>query len=153
MEVAKLDNTDAAWSVSGASYFLVLNQAQNPDERTEFANAAATSFEKAMQLNPKMAEYPVNQALVYAENPPPDNPMKAVLQLRALEAQFPDSAVVYNALGRLAIKTGQWERAIQRLEKALALSPDNQNTICLLADAYAGIGNQAKSLAFRDKCK
>lgn len=52
-----------------------------------------------------------------------------------------------NTLARLAIKTGQIDRAIQRLETSLALEPENQSTICLLAAAYGNAGPDYASRA------
>jgi uncharacterized protein HemY len=60
---------------------------------------------------------------------------------------------VYNALGRLAIKTNQWQRAIERLEKSWSLDKKNPNTPCLLAKAYEGAGNIAKATEFATLCK
>jgi predicted Zn-dependent protease len=98
-------------------------------------------------------ENQVAKALGYAENPPPDNPMKAVLMLRDLEAKHPDNPAVYNALGRLAIKTGQWQKAIDRLEKAWSLDKNNPTTPCLLQQAYEGAGQPEKSSEFARLCK
>jgi len=152
-QVAELENTDAAWSVAGATYYHALSGEQNPDVR-EFCGARALkAFESAISLNPELVEHRVNLALVYAENPPKDNPMKAVLLLRELENKYPENASVYNALGRLAIKTGQWERAVQRLEKAWELYPENPNTPCLLARAYEGAGDTAKAATFAARCQ
>ncbi len=78
--------------------------------------------------------------------------MQAVLMLRELESKHPDNPAVYNALGRLAIKTGQWERAVERLEKAWSLDKKNLNTPCLLAKAYEGIGNTTKANEFAGIC-
>ncbi|MBU6343253.1 MAG: tetratricopeptide repeat protein, partial [Bacteroidetes bacterium] len=109
-------------------------------------------FEKAATINPGQPEHQVNQALVFAENPPADNPMKAVLLLRELEKKYPESPAVFNALGRLAIKTGQWQKAIERLEKAWQLDRNNFNTPCLLAKAYEGAGQMDKSAEFAKIC-
>ena len=65
----------------------------------------------------------------------------------------PENAAVYNALGRLAIKTGQWQKAVERLEKAWLLDKTNPNTPCLLAQAYQGAGQQEKSSEFARLCK
>jgi uncharacterized protein HemY len=78
--------------------------------------------------------------------------MKAVLMLRDLEKKYPENPSVYNALGRLAIKTGQWQRAIDRLEKAWSLDRTNFNTPCLLAKAYEGAGQMDKSAEFAKIC-
>jgi uncharacterized protein HemY len=90
---------------------------------------------------------------VYAENPPQDNPMKGVMMLVELNKQFPENVSVLAQLGRLAIKTGQWEKAIERLEQALAIEPENSFAVCLLAQAYEGSGNQEQAGIFFAKCE
>ncbi|MBK8922120.1 MAG: tetratricopeptide repeat protein [Saprospirales bacterium] len=151
-QVAELENTAAAWSVAGATFYHALGGEQDPKLRSYCGSQAVRAFESAVSLEPSQVEHRVNLALVYAENPPPDNPMKAVLLLRDLETQYPESPAVFNALGRLAIKTGQWERAVQRLEKAWALDPENPNTPCLLAKAYEGAGQANKATEFAVRC-
>ena len=152
VQAALTENTDAAWSVAGGTFFNGLTASQDPKIRDYCAESAVKCFEKAALLTPEKVEHRVNAALVYAENPPPDNPMQAVLQLRELESKHPNEASVYNALGRLAIKTNQWERAIERLEKARSLDKRNLNTPCLLAKAYEGAGNTTKATEFARIC-
>lgn len=152
-EVAAIENADSSWSVAGATYYQALVREQDLEKRKYCAEKAVNAFESAVSLAPDKPEHRVNLALVYAENPPPDNPMQAVLMLRDLETKHPENPAVYNALGRLAIKTGQWEKAIARLEKAWALDAKNPNTPCLLAKAYEGAGNAGKAAEFAQKCK
>lgn len=152
--VAVVEQTDAAWSVAGGTYFNgLLNAGENQLIRQYCGPKAITAFENAVSLSPQKAEHQVNLALVYAEFPPADNPMKAVLMLRDLETKYPTEPAVFNALGRLAIKTNQWDRAIQRLEKAFSLDASNPTTPCLLAKAYEGAGNTEKAKEFAQKCK
>jgi tetratricopeptide (TPR) repeat protein len=150
--VASLENADSSWSVAGASFFEALSSASDESVREYCAKHAISAFESAISLKPEVVEHRVNLALVYAEHPPKDNPMKAVLMLRELEGQYPESPAVYNALGRLAIKTGQWDRAVTRLEKAWELDKKNPNTPCLLSKAYEGVGNKDKAREFAQKC-
>ena len=152
--VAILENSPESWSIAGGTYYQGLVAAKdNQLIRTYTAAKAVKAFESATSLAPEKPEHRVNLALVYAENPPPDNPMQAVLMLRDLEAKYPNEPSVYNALGRLAIKTNQWDRAIQRLEKAMALDPNNSNTPCLLSKAYEGAGNMPKAQEMAVKCR
>lgn len=151
-QVASIEKTDEAWSVAGGTFFNGLTASQDPELRDYCAKRAIKAFETAATLAPEKVEHRVNQALVYAENPPPDNPMQAVMTLRDLESKHPEEASVYNALGRLAIKTNQWQRAIERLEKARSLDKANPNTPCLLAKAYEGAGNTTKANEFARIC-
>ncbi len=152
-QVAEVENSDSAWSVAGGTFFNGLISSQEPKIRAYCAEHAVKAFESAASLNPANVAHRVNLALVYSENPPPDNPMKAVLMLRDLESKHPEDPAVYNALGRLAIKTGQWQRAIDRLEKAWSLDKKNPNTPCLLAKAYEGAGQMDKMADFAKLCK
>lgn len=152
-QVAELEHTDSAWSVAGGSFFNGLVKSQDPKVRAYCAEHAVKAFESAASLNPANVAHRVNLALVYSENPPPDNPMQAVLMLRDLESKHPDDPAVYNALGRLAIKTGQWQRAIDRLEKSWTLDKSNSNTPCLLAKAYEGAGQMDKMADYAKLCK
>lgn len=152
-QVAVLENADSSWSVAGGTFYNGLLSAKDQTIRQYCASHAVKAFESAASLAPEKVEHRVNLALVWAENPPPDNPMQAVLMLRDLETKHPESPAVYNALGRLAIKTGQWQRATERLEKAWSLDAKNPNTPCLLAQAYEGAGNIAKATEFSALCK
>jgi tetratricopeptide (TPR) repeat protein len=151
-QVAALENADSSWSIAGGTFFNGLLVAKDPTLRQYCASHAVKAFESAASLAPEVVEHRVNLALVWAENPPPDNPMQAVLMLRDLESKHPESASVYNALGRLAIKTGQWQRATERLEKSWSLDKKNPNTPCLLAKAYEGAGNIAKATEYAQRC-
>jgi tetratricopeptide (TPR) repeat protein len=153
--VATIENNDEAWSVAGATYYngLVAVPADNQILRKYCADKAIRAFESAVSLNPQLVNHQVNLALVYAEQPKEDNPMQAVMMLRELETKHPEEPSVFNALGRLAIKTGQWDRAVQRLEKAWTLDPKNPNTPCLLAKAYQGANNLVKAEEFAKLCK
>jgi predicted Zn-dependent protease len=152
-QAAEIERSDSAWSIAGATYYESLMAATDPAIRSYCADHAVHAFEQAAAANPGKVEHQVNVALVYAENPPPDNPMRAVLMLRDLESKHSDNAAVYNALGRLAIKTGQWQKAVDRLEKARTLDKNNPNTPCLLAKAYEGLGQMDKSASYAKLCK
>jgi tetratricopeptide (TPR) repeat protein len=152
-QVAQLANADSSWSVAGASFYEALVANQDKPVRDYCAQHAVAAFESAASLKPDAVEHRVNLALVYAEQPPADNPMKAVLMLRELETKHPESPSVFNALGRLAIKTGQWEKAVARLERSFELDKNNPNTPCLLALAYQEQGNKDKAAEFARKCE
>jgi uncharacterized protein HemY len=91
--------------------------------------------------------------LIYAENPPQDNPMKGILMLLDLNKKFPENVGVLVNLGRLGLKTAQFEKAAQRLEKVIVLEPDNRSANCLLIEAYEGLGQKEKVLFYQNKCE
>lgn len=152
-EVAELSGTEESWSIAGTTYTICLQQSQEQKTRDFCTGRAVQAFENAISLNPENTAHQINLALAYAANPPQDNPMRGILMLRDLNQKDPDNVLVLNTLARLAIQTGQYPRAVERLERALELDPGNPNTICLLAEAYEGSGEVAKAQAFAEQCR
>jgi tetratricopeptide (TPR) repeat protein len=152
-KAAIVENADSSWSVAGATFFSGLTKSTDQTIRDFCSTRAVKAFENAASLAPNNASHRVNVALVYAENPSADNPMKAVLLLKDLEQKYPDAPSVYNALGRLAIKTGQWQKAADRFEKSWSLDKTNIKTPCFLTKAYEELGNSAKVAEYAKLCK
>lgn len=151
-EIAEMENTDAAWSVAGATWQIAGTSSKDETTRAFSGKRSIKAFENAVSLAPNEVSHQVNLASVYADFPPADNPMKAVLMLRELEAKNPTNPLVFNALGRLAIRTGQWDRAIARFEKTLSLDPQNRQATCLLVEAFRGAKQEGKALEMESKC-
>ncbi|RME98085.1 MAG: hypothetical protein D6772_09540 [Bacteroidetes bacterium] len=152
-QVAELEGSEEAWSIAGTTFAICVQQSTQAELKTFCNQRAIQAFEYAISLNPDNPAHRLNLALTYTEMPPADNPMKGVLLLRELQETYPDNTQVLNALGRLAIQTGQYARAVERLEQALAVEPDNRNTICLLAQAHQALGNTAEATRFSERCK
>jgi predicted Zn-dependent protease len=73
--------------------------------------------------------------------------------LLELSKEYPDENIVQITLARLAVKTGQYEKAINRLLKILEKTPDDANANCLLAEIYSNQGDNDKAMAYQKKCK
>lgn len=150
--LAEISGTDEAWSICGSTYYIGLQRAKSEKVRTYCHGRAVQAFQNAISINPENIAHQINLALCYTEIPPKDNPMKGILMLVDLNKKNPDNVPVLTQLGRLGIQTGQYAKAVQRLEKAVALDPDNTRAHCLLADAYRGLGNEVKEAESRAKC-
>ncbi|MCB0655996.1 MAG: tetratricopeptide repeat protein [Saprospiraceae bacterium] len=150
-KVAEIESTAGSWGIAGTTFAHGLKET-DPKMRDFCVNRALKAFEQAISLDPGEVSYRINRALVYTEVPPPDNPMKGVLELRDLEKQFPENTGVLTALGRLAVKTGQFERAKERFEQVLAINPEANGIYCLLVDVYNNLGEADKAAQANLKC-
>ncbi len=148
--VAERQNDAESWAIAGTTYFAGANSL-NEMIREQCLKKALEVTENAISLDPGESRHRVNLALVYTEIPPAGDPMKGIQMLLSMNEKDPDDVLVINTLGRLAMRTGQWERAKDRLEHAIELDPSNGNTVCLLSDVYAQLGD-ARHGEMRDKC-
>lgn len=151
-QIAEIHGTEEAWSIAGTTYSIGIQRTPAGKVRDFCTDGAVKAFENASSLNPEEVAHKTNLALVYTDNPPQENPMKGILMLVDLNKQHPENVSVLMNLGRLAIKTGQYDRAIVRLDEAIRLDADNSDAICLLVKAYKGLGNMAKMQEYQQKC-
>ena len=71
--------------------------------------------------------------------------MKGILQLRDLNQAHPENTAVLMQLARLSIQTGQWEKALGRLNSVLTLEPNNTKAPCMLSQVYRELGQADKA--------
>ncbi len=151
--VAEQANTEDAWSKAGTTYAICVQRSQEDKVRDFCTQRAVAAFESAASINPDNLAHRINLAVVYAENPPKEDVMRGITMLLELNRNHPDNVSILNNLGRLAIKTGQFERALERLGRVLELDPGNPVATCLMADAWKGAGDAAKAGEFEQACR
>jgi len=151
-DIANMDKSAQSWSITGTTFALCVKNNEKENIRGFCSKRAVKAFENAISIEPNVVDHRINLAICYVDNPMPENPMQGILMLRDLNDKYPESVPVLNQLGRLAIQTNQIDKAIERLETAIKLEPNNKNTICLLASAYKSAGFEEKAKEYEDRC-
>lgn len=136
-KVAEQVQDAISWSITGTTFISALSNAEVEEKNKLIAKEQAIeAFENAISLEPNIIEHRINQALCYIEVPDPSQPMKGIQMLALLATNNPESALPPYHLARLAVKTGQMERAEQRIEQALKIDSTNVKIACLAIDIY-----------------
>ena len=152
--VAEVAPSDTAWGLAGTTYSLCLRADSLADKPREFCRERAVlAYENAISLAPEESSHKLNLALLYADHPPADNPMRGIRMLLDLNAADPDDVAVLVQLGRLALRTGQDDRALERLMRAVELAPGNRSAQCLLGEAAAREGIAELAAASAARCR
>ncbi len=150
-QIAEKVNSEDTWSIAGTTFSYGLKSYQdNPTIRLFCKEKAVECLENAISINPEETQHRINLALCYVDMPPEDQPMKGILMLRDLLDKDPNNAPVLIQLAQLAIKTGQYDKAVERLEKAYSIQPDNLAIVQRLIIAYEGKGDTENALKYRN---
>jgi tetratricopeptide (TPR) repeat protein len=152
-QVAIVDESAQSWGIAGTTYALGVTRSKLDKEKSFCLQKALESLENAISLDPNEIDYQTNRAVLLTEHPPKDNPMQGILILRELNKNFPKNVPVMNNLARFALQTNQLDKALERLNTALALDPTNKMTNCLLVQVYAQMGDKASEEKFKVLCE
>lgn len=152
-KVAEIEKTDVAWSLASTTFAAGISANNKPDNVRQYClENAVGALEQAITINPDNINHRVNLALCYVEMPPEENPMKGVMMLLDMNKKMPQNVTVLFQLGRLALKTGQYEKAVQRLEQVLGVDVEHRKANCLLASIYENQKQAEKALPFKNRC-
>lgn len=152
-EIAKINNDELSWSIAGTTYATGIKEENDQKVKDFCTQRARSAFENAISINPDNLNHKINLAVTFAEYPLADNPMKGIMMLLDLNKQDPENVSVLFQLARLGIQTGQYTKAIDRIEKALSVDANNPRIICLAEEAYRNVGNNEKADEFQRKCE
>jgi len=150
-KAAFLENTEKSITFAGNLYLALLQKSGEPGTRKWLALEAIECFSKASELNPNNTDTKIALATCYTEGT--GETMKGVTLLREVTKTDSNNISANIILGKLAIQSGQFDKAIKRLELVLSLKPDNTEALYFLAEAYKGSGNKQKAISLFEQCK
>ena len=149
-EAAKLDKSEK--NLTFAAQLILDNLRGETDEaklnwKTEQAIAL---FEKAIELYPDNDDLKVGLGSCYVFGKGrvggPKETMKGIQQLLAVVRKDSTNMKAQMMLGVGGYVSGQYDKAIERLQKVVTAQPKNMEAIAFLADTYAAKGDKANAI-------
>jgi tetratricopeptide (TPR) repeat protein len=146
-EAAKLENSEKNLTFAAHLMESRLMEADNPALQNWLATNAKVLFEKALELNPDNDSSKIGLGACYMFGNISDNPMEGILKVRAVAEKHPENIYAQKMLVFGGMKTGQYDKAIERLKIVLAKEPKNLEMIALLGEAYERKGDKENAIA------
>lgn len=149
-EAAKLDKSEK--NLTFAAQLILANLRGEPDEaklgwETDLSKEL---FEKAIELNPASDDLKIGLASCYifgkGRTGDPQETMKGITQLLDVVRRDSTNMKAQLVLGVGGFVSGQYDKAIDRLQKVVRAQPDNLEAVAFLADTYAAKGNKAEAV-------
>ncbi|MFT3704030.1 MAG: tetratricopeptide repeat protein [Agriterribacter sp.] len=145
-EKSKLENSEKSLTFAAHLYLKQLKSVDQHSVQVWMANQAADLFKNALLLNPNndSSKIGLGSSYIFGASGA-SSPMEGIQ--RILEVVRRDSTNMYAQfmLGYGGIVTGQYDKAIERLNTVVRAEPDNAEAIFLLAEAYERHGENAKA--------
>ena len=155
--LANLDNSEKNLTFAAQFYLDCLRNEEKQDMLEWESAEAIALFEKAISLNPQNEDLKIGLASCYvfgkgrAGNP--QETMKGVLQLLEVVRRDSNNMKAQLVLGIGGYVSGQYDKAIARLEKVIAHEPGNLEAVAFLADTYATKGDNENAIKWYNVSK
>jgi tetratricopeptide (TPR) repeat protein len=145
-EAAKLENSEKSLTFAAHLMESRLMTVDNPTLQNWLGTNAKVLFEKALELNPDNDSSKIGLGACYMFGNISNNPMEGILRVRAIADKNPGNIYAQKMLVFGGIKTGQYDKAIERLKVILSKEPENPEMIALLGEAYERKGDKENAI-------
>jgi tetratricopeptide (TPR) repeat protein len=148
--VARKENTFQDWLNAGNRF----NDAYKLDKDTTaiptFITGAVEAFTNASKLKPESLDAKTGLGVAYVNGGA--SPMQGIALLREVVEKDPNNLSANLNLGLFSMKSGQYEKAVQRFKTVIAIKPEFEPYF-YLAESYKQVGKKPEAIAAYQKCK
>jgi len=148
--VARKENTFDAWMNAGNRFNEAYRFGQDSIAGPAFASNAVEAFENATKLNPESLDAKTGLGVAYVNGG--GAPMQGITLLREVVAKDPKNLSANLSLGLFSMKSGQFDKAVDRFKTVVAIKPDFE-AYFYLAESCKQIGRKKEAIAAYQKCK
>jgi tetratricopeptide (TPR) repeat protein len=150
-QAAKLEKSEKNLNFAGQLFLDLVHNAGSQGMQVWEAEQSIACFKQSLEVNPDNDTVKMALAAAYIEGA--GQTMQGVQLLLGITREKPDNVPANLMLGRLAVQSGQFDKAIGRFETILKQDPKNTEAMYFLAEAYKGKGNKTKAIELFEDCK
>lgn len=119
-------------------------------DKVSYLEKARTMYDKALTTAPNNPNIRTKKALTYVAT---DNPMTGIKMLQDVVKEYPENEEALYNLGYLSIQSGQFQKALGRLEKLTEVNPEHAAGTFYLGYCYSQLNNKEKALEYWNRAK
>lgn len=138
-------NVEKDWIDASYRYFDAFKSGKDSLEVSYFADKAIKSYSKVLEINPSNLDAKTDLGILFTEGS--NEPMKGIKLLREVIEIDPKHENAQLNLGFLSMKSGQYEKAIERFKKVLEINPGRIDMYVYVGEAYVRAGDKTQAIA------
>jgi tetratricopeptide (TPR) repeat protein len=154
---AKLENSEKNLTFAARLYLDNLRGEKDDAKLAWETGESIDLFSRAIKLNPANDDLRIGLGSSYiygkGRNGNPAETMQGIQELLAVVRKDSTNMKAQMMLGVGGVISGQFAKAIERLNKVVAVQPTNVEAVAYLADAYAGTGKKEEAIKWYNVSK
>lgn len=150
-EAARLENSEKSLTFAARLFLDNLQTDEDAERRRWKALQAKDLFERSLKLNPNNDSSEVGLGACYLFGGISAMPMDGILKVKAVLDKDSTNVYALMVLAKGSLMSGQYDKAISRLESVNRIQPGNLEAIMILADTYERMSNPEKAITWYEK--
>jgi tetratricopeptide (TPR) repeat protein len=150
-EAARLENSEKSLTFAARLFLENLQNDQVAERKLWKALQAKDLFERSLMINPDNDSAKVGLGACYLFGNISATPMEGILKIREVVEKDSTNIYAQMMLIRGSMISGQYDKAINRLQIVNRLEPFNVEALLLLADIYERTGEKANAVIWYRK--
>lgn len=150
LDIARKSNAMADWLDAGKEFNSAYKLSQDTSAQGTYIANAVEAFDHATKLQPASLEAKTGLGVAYVNGGA--MPMQGIALLLDVVKQDPKNHDALLNLGMFAMKSGQYEKAVDRF-KTLIAQKEELEPYFYLAESYKQLGQKKEAIAAYEKCK
>jgi tetratricopeptide (TPR) repeat protein len=147
-EEAKLEKSEKNLNFAARLLLAHLMAENNPGMQAWLATNAKALFEKSLEINPANDSVKIELGACYIFGNISNTPMEGIQKIKQVADKDPGNMYAQLILGLGDIKSGQYDKAAERLQLVAQKEPDNLQAIFNLAETYERKGDKANAVTW-----
>ncbi len=146
-----MENSEKNLNFAGQLHLDLMHEAPYQGLQVWEAKQAINCFDQSLEANPNNDTVKMALASCFIQGV--GETMKGVQILLGIVKEHPDHVPANILLGKMAVQSQQFDKAIVRLERLKTIEPKNTEILYFLAEAYKGKGEKEKAIVLFEQCK
>ncbi len=150
-EAARLENSEKTLTFAAQLFLDNLQSDEVANRRQWKALQAKDLFERSLMINPDNDSAKVGLGACYLFGNISAMPMEGITKIREVVEKDSTNIYAQMMLARGSLISGQYDKAITRLQTVNQLQPDNLDAILLLAEVFERTSDKANAITWYQK--
>ncbi len=142
--IANAESNYPNWIKTGDKFTDAYQNTQDTLTQPALVQKAIAAYQKAIEFKPGSLEAKTGLGIAYVSGTP--NPMQGIQLLLEVVKQEPNNIKANMNLGLFSMKSGQYDKAVNRFKTVIAQKPQPEAWF-YLASAYENLGNKEEAIA------
>ncbi|HEX8376873.1 MAG TPA: tetratricopeptide repeat protein [Pedobacter sp.] len=148
--VAKTSNDYSDWLKAGDLFTSAYQTTKDSLTQPALVQKAIETYQKALDIQPASLDAKTGLGVAYVSGTP--SPMQGITLLLDVVKQDPKNVKANLNLGLFSIKSGQFDKAVNRFKTVIEVAP-SPDAWFYLASAYENLGQKAEAITAYEKSK